>query len=206
MTGNCSAKSVRRGSQASGGNASDCWKPPSPPWPEDPVLDPGEGDIVEHQARDDLVDLEPRPQDPRDAAPRAAGERPAEHHHRHHHEGRGAGRQDREQDHGARAPGTQQELALGADVPQPHPEGERAGQAGEDEGRGLDQGVGQGADAPERDLGDMEERADRIAADEPQDDPADEQRDTDRGQGHHGREPARWTTPGSRRRFIRHRS
>ena len=27
--GNCSAKSVSRGSQASGGNASVCWKPPS---------------------------------------------------------------------------------------------------------------------------------------------------------------------------------
>ena len=77
-----------------------------------------------------------------------------------------AGRQERDQDDRARAPGAEQELALGADVPEPHPEGERAGQAGQDQRRRLDQRVREDADAAERGVQDVEVGADRVAADE----------------------------------------
>ena len=42
--------------------------------------------------------------------------------------GERAGRHDRAQHHRGGAPGAQQQLALGADVPQPHPERERTGE------------------------------------------------------------------------------
>ena len=48
---------------------------------------------------------------------------------------------DRREDDEARAPRTEQELPLRADVPQPHPEGQDAGEAGEDQRRRLDQRV-----------------------------------------------------------------
>ena len=67
-----------------------------------------------------------------------------------------AGRNEREQDDRAGAPGAEQELALGADVPQAHPEGQRAGQAGQDQRRRLDERVGQDADAAERRVQDVE--------------------------------------------------
>ena len=54
------------------------------------------------------------------------------------------------QDDGAGAPCAEQELALGADVPEAHPEGERAGQAGQDQRGRLDQRVADDADAAER--------------------------------------------------------
>ena len=162
--GNCSAKSVRRGSQASGGNGSVCWKPPSLHGPKTQILDPDQGDVVEHQRRDDLVDAELRPQDARDQAPQRPGQRSRDHHHRDDDDRRRAGRQDRREDDGARAPRPQEELALGADVPQAHPEGERAGEAGQDERRRLDQRVAEDADVAERGVEDVQVGADRVAA------------------------------------------
>ena len=45
------------------------------------------------------------------------------------------------QDDRAGAPGAEQELALGPDVPEAHPEGQGAGQAGQDQRRRLDERV-----------------------------------------------------------------
>ena len=67
------------------------------------------------------------------------------------------------------APGAQQELALGADVPEAHPEGERAGEAGQDQRRRLDQRVADDAELAERGIEDVHVGPDRVAADERQD-------------------------------------
>ena len=83
-----------------------------------------------------------------------------------------AGRTRHEHD-GRRAPGAHQQLALRADVPEPHPEGERAGEAGEDERRGLDQRVREHADGCRTTASqDVREGADRVAADERDEDAA----------------------------------
>ena len=60
-----SAKSVRRGSHASGGNGRVCWKPPSLHGPKTQYWTQDRADVVEHQGGDDLVDPEPRPEDAR---------------------------------------------------------------------------------------------------------------------------------------------
>ena len=89
--------------------------------------------------------------------------------------GRSILRQDRQEDDGAGTPGAHQQLALGADVPEVHPEGQRTGEPGEDERRGHDQGVGQDADGAEGRADDVDVGADGIAADEGDDDAADDQ-------------------------------
>ena len=142
------------------------------PRAEDPELDPEQGDVVEHQGRDDLVDPEAGPEDARDEAPQTAGDRPGQHHRRDDDDGRRPGRQDRGEDDGARAPGAEQELALRADVPEAHPERQRTRQAGQDQRRRLDQRVADDPDAAEGGDDDVAERADRVAADEPDDQPA----------------------------------
>ena len=60
-SGTALAKSVSRGSQASRGNGAVCWKPPSLHGPKTQNLTHSDGDVVEHQRGDDLVDAEARP-------------------------------------------------------------------------------------------------------------------------------------------------
>ena len=110
------------------------------------------------------------------------------------------GRQDRGQDDRAGAPGAEQELPFGADVPEAHPERERAGEAGQDQRRRLDQRVADDADAAERRLEDVDVRADRVAADEPRGSTAadDERDDHARAMVSTRRQPAR-DRPGSAR-------
>ena len=105
------------------------------------------------------------------------------------------GRQDRGEDDRARPPGAEQELALGADVPEAHPEGERAGQPGQDQRRRLDQRVADDPDAAERGDHDVAERPDRIATDEPDDEAAQDEGEGQGGKGHQRREPARRVGP-----------
>ena len=121
------------------------------PGSEDPEADPLDGDVVEHQGGDDLVDAEARLEPAGDATPqRARAATPATIITGHDHERRRARRQERHQHHRRRAPRAQEQLALGADVPEPHPEGERAGEAREDERRRLDERVREHAEAAER--------------------------------------------------------
>ena len=126
------------------------------PRAEHPVLDPEQGDVVEHQRRDDLVDAEPGLQDARDEPPDTAGDGPGDHHHRDHHDRRCSRREDRRQHDRARAPGPEQELTLRPDVPEAHPEGEGARQAGEDERRRRDQRVRQDADVAKGGIDDVQ--------------------------------------------------
>src|SRR5439155_21003611 len=160
------------------------------PRPEDPELDPEQGDVVEHQRRDDLVDAEPRPEHARDQAPDRAGRSPSQHHRRDDDERRRPRREDWGEHDRARAPRPEQELALRADVPQAHPEGEGAGETREQERRRLDEGVRQDTDATKRGVEDVEVGADRVATYRGDDDPADDERDHDGGDGCQRRQPA----------------
>ena len=165
------------------------------PRAEHPVLDPEQGDVVEHQRRDDLVDAQPGPQDTRDESPDPAGDGPGDHHHRDHHDRRCSGREDRRQHDRARAPRAKQELPLRADVPEAHPEGKRACEAGEDERGRRDQRVRQDADIAEGGIDDVQVCPHRIAADEGKDHRADEQGDDDRPDRRDRRQPARGRHP-----------
>ena len=90
---------------------------------------------------------------------------------------RRVGRQERDQDDGAGAPRAQEELSFGADVPQPHAEGQRTRQADQDERRGLDQGVVERRPgSPKAALKMCCIGADRLAAGQLDDDAADDQR------------------------------
>ena len=164
---------------------------PFAPGPEDPVLDPQEGDVVEHQRDDDLVDPESRLEDARDEAPQGSGSHARQGHQGHEEDGWGVVRQDRQEDDGARAPGAHQQLTLRPDVPQPHPEGDRTGEAGEDERRGHDQRVRQDTDGAEGGAQDVHVGADRVATDEGDDDAADDQRHGDSTERGRQRQPAR---------------
>ena len=100
-----------------------------------------------------------------------------------------------DEDDRAGAPGAEQELALRADVPQPHPEGERAGETGQDQRRRLDQGVRDDPDAPEGGTDDVRVGADRVAADEGDDHRTEQQGEDERRERHDGRQPARGVGP-----------
>ncbi len=160
------------------------------PGSEDPVRDPQRGDVVEHQRDDDLVHAAEGLQDAGDRGVGRAGEHAGDHHERDRDDRRRPRRHDGDEDDRRGAPGAHQELALGADVPQAHPECERTRQAGEDQWRRRDQGVGQDAEAPERRPKDVDEDRDRITAGDPQDDAADEEGDDDGADRGHDRQPA----------------
>jgi hypothetical protein len=105
------------------------------PRAEDPELDPGQGDVVEHQRDDDLVDPEPRSEDARDQAPqRPAGERREDDQHDVDRSGQS---REREPDERARDR-SDGDLALAADVEQVGLEPDRDRQPGEDQRGGGD--------------------------------------------------------------------
>ena len=94
--GHRAAKSVRRGSQASRGNWRGLLEAALAPRPEDPELDPGQRDVVEHQRGDDLVDAEARLAGRPGSGPTARPASGARQHHRRDHDEAGrAGRQQR---------------------------------------------------------------------------------------------------------------
>ena len=137
--------------------------------------------------------------------PHAAPPRkPGDEHDRQDHDPRRPGRQDRDQDHGARRPGPEEQLAFGTDVPEPHPEGEGAGEAGQDERGGLDQRVGDGAGAAEGRADDVDVDPDRVRADDRQDEPRDDERDDEGAGRQRGRQPARRLQPRLQRERERH--
>ena len=136
---------------------------------------PREGDIVHHQRGNDFVHVELGLEYAGHEAPQRAGDEASDRHgQEHEYRGRVSG-EDGGQHHGAGCKGADVELSLGADVPQLHAKGHGAGQAGQDERRGLDQGIGKDAEAAKRSPGDVGIGPERIAADDGEDDAAQDQ-------------------------------
>ena len=154
---------------------------------EDQVVEDERGDVVEHQRRDDLVGVRERPQEPRDRAPRRAARR-ADDDHRRDDDERGLP-VEVERDPGG-ADRAEVELALGADVEEAHPEGDRGGEAGEGERRRRDERVGERAVGEERGVEEPPERRDRRVAGRGEDDRDRTERDGQRAERHGDREPA----------------
>ena len=106
---------------------------------DDQVVEDEPGGVVEHQRRDDLARLEQRPQDARNRRPRRAGHRPDDAHREDQHERRGHAPAAEVERDPARADCAEVELPFAADVEELHPEGDRRGEAREQDRRREDE-------------------------------------------------------------------
>ena len=111
------------------------------PHAEDEKIVPLDGDIVHHQGGDDLVDVELGFEIACHKAPQRAADETGDHHHRDENPAGCFRGQYRCQHDGAGGKCADKELALGANVPQFHTEGDRTGQPDQDQRRRLDEDV-----------------------------------------------------------------
>ena len=101
----------------------------------DEVLGPEDGDVVEHERRENLVYAEPRPRDGRNQRPEGPGRHPGRHHRGKEREGRGVRKREGNTRgrHRARI-----ELPFGADIPEGHAESHSDAHRAECKRDGLD--------------------------------------------------------------------
>ena len=137
------------------------------------------GDVVEHQRRDDLVGLEERAQRAGDQRPGGAACAAGDDHREDHERRRPAGAAEIEPG-GVGGDRAHEQLALGADVEQPHTERCRGREPGERERRGLCHGLAERAAVQERGVDDLPVARDRIVAGRVQDEARREEREDER--------------------------